>query len=152
MPTFTPAEIAFSVVTRLGYWKVALEEIKDMYPPLRLNAPRRPPTYLPPLLPVRETMDDVYRLQSACQQSLLFLRDNAISAEDMLVLRVIHWLVRAERDETTRIQRTIWFLDPEHFRREIREGHWHIVNNEVVMGPDPRANAGADAGGNAGRN
>ncbi|KAF4496741.1 hypothetical protein FAGAP_7092 [Fusarium agapanthi] len=144
--------IAFCAVGQLGFWKSALDEIKETYPPLRNDASRRPRTYLPPLLPVREKMDEIYRFQLAVNQSIVFLLDNATNAEEVMVLRVIEWLARAQRNETGRMQRKIWTLDPERFRREIRDGYVHLADGEAVMGPDPRADAGANAGGNAGGN
>ncbi|KAF5581245.1 hypothetical protein FPCIR_10238 [Fusarium pseudocircinatum] len=136
--------IAFCAVGQIGFWKSALDEIKEIYPPLRNDAPRRPSTYLPPPLPVREKMHEISRFQFAVEQCIIFLRENATGIEEVMVFRVIEWLARIQRDDTGRIQRMIWTLDPERFRREIRDGHVHI--------PDPSANAGANAGSNSGAN
>ncbi|KAF5618666.1 hypothetical protein F52700_12186 [Fusarium sp. NRRL 52700] len=141
-------EISFSAVGQLGFWKSALEELKDTYPPLRNDAPLRPLTYLPPPLPVKEQMDEIYRFPIAVERSIAFLRNNATSAEDLMVLRVIAWLNRAQRDETARIQGAIWRHDPQRFQRELRDGHWHLVNGDAVQGPAPGANAAGNAGGN----
>ncbi|KAF5711903.1 hypothetical protein FMUND_8744 [Fusarium mundagurra] len=142
--------ISFCAVGQIGFWKSALEEVKETCPPLRNDAPRRPRTYLPPLLPVKERMDEIYRFQSAVDQSIVFLRNNATSAEEVMVLRVIEWLATAQRNETSRIQRKIWVLDPQRFRREFNEGYFHFVDGEPVLGPDPGADAGANASGAAG--
>ncbi|KAF5538656.1 hypothetical protein FMEXI_9291 [Fusarium mexicanum] len=150
MPTMQA--IAFSALAQIGFWNSALDEIKETYPHLRKGAPRREHLYLPPPLPVREQMDDIYRFELAVHQSIVFLRDNATNAEEMMVFRVLDWIARVQRKETSRIQYKLWTLDPERFRREIRDGHWHLVNNVAIRGPDPRANAGANAGGNAGGN
>ncbi|KAF5691028.1 hypothetical protein FDENT_3632 [Fusarium denticulatum] len=142
--------IAFCAVGQLGFWKSALDEVKETYPPLRNDAPRRPSTYLPPPLPVKQKMDEIARFQYAVEQCIIFLRDNATGTEEVMVLRVIEWLARIQRNDTGRIQRMIWTLDPERFRREIRDGHAHPADGQTVQGPDPSANAGSNSGANTG--
>ncbi|PNP86514.1 hypothetical protein FNYG_00216 [Fusarium nygamai] len=127
--------IAFCAVGQIGFWKSTLDEVKEIYPPLRNDAPRRSPTYLPPPLPVKEKMDEIFRFQFAGDQSIIFLRDNATSTEEVMVLRVIEWLARIQRNDTGRIQRMIWTLDPERFDREIRDGHVHFADGQAVQGP-----------------
>jgi hypothetical protein len=97
-------------------------------------------------------MRDIYRFQYAVDQSIIFLQDNATNIEEVMVLRVIEWLARIQRDDTGRIQRLIWTLDPERFRREIRDGHVHLADGYAVLGPAPGATAGATAGSNSGAN
>jgi hypothetical protein len=36
----------------------------------------------------------------------------------------------------------------ERLHHEIRDGRAHLVNGQAVLGPDPSANAGGNAGGN----
>nr|RBQ97391.1 hypothetical protein FVER53263_12622 [Fusarium verticillioides] len=144
--------ISFCAVGQIGFWKSALDGVKETYPNLRNDAPHRSPTYLPPPLPVREKMRDIYRFQYAVDQSIIFLRDNATNIEEVMVLRVIEWLARIQRDDTGRIQRLIWTLDPERFFREIRDGHVHLADGHAVLGPAPSATADATAGSNSGSN
>ncbi|KAF5257153.1 hypothetical protein FOXYS1_12339 [Fusarium oxysporum] len=98
--------ITVCTVGQLGFWKSSLEKIKETYPLIRANAPRRSPTYLPPPLPVKEKMEE----------------------------------------------RAIWTIDPDRFRREMREGHTHGSSGQAIQGPDGGSNAGGDAGGNVGGN
>ncbi|KAF4416993.1 hypothetical protein FACUT_12557 [Fusarium acutatum] len=97
-------------------------------------------------------MDEIHRFQSAVDQSIVWLRDHATNAEEVMVLQIIEWLAAAQRNDTGRIQRKIWTLDPERFRREIRDGHVHLVNGRAILGPSPDGNAGGNAGGNVGGN
>ncbi|KAF4945295.1 hypothetical protein FGADI_12035, partial [Fusarium gaditjirri] len=113
MPTFPV--ITVCTVGQLGFWKSALEEVKEIYPPLRADAPRRSPTYLPPPQPVKQKMDEIFRFKWAVDQSIVFLREHATNHEELMVLRVIEWLARAQSNDTGRIQRAIWTLDPERF-------------------------------------
>lgn len=144
--------ISFCAVGQLGFWKAAIHEMKETYPPLRTGAPRRAPTYMPPFLPAKETMDEIYRFQSAVYQSIAWLRDHATDAEGIMVLRVIESLAEGQRIETRRIQHKIWTLHPARMLREFRDGNFHFVDGEPVMGLDPNANAGANAGADAGGN
>ncbi|KAG5755800.1 hypothetical protein H9Q72_000371 [Fusarium xylarioides] len=149
MPTVP--NISFCAVGQIGFWKSALDEVKESYPTLRADAPRRPPTYLPPPLPVEEKMHEIYRFQGFVDQSIVFIRDNAITAEEVMALRVIEWLATAQRNETGRIQRKIWALDPERFQREIRDGHVTVGNSRVASNAVQvvAINAGGNAAGNA---
>ncbi|KAF5642224.1 uncharacterized protein FTJAE_3699 [Fusarium tjaetaba] len=145
----TIPDIAFRAVGQIGFWKSALDGVKETYPTLRNDAPRRQPTYLPPPLPVEQKMREIYRFQWAVDESIVFLRDNATNVEEVMVFRVVEWLGKIQRDDTGRIQRIIWTLDPERLRRELRDGHAHLVNGQARVGPAPSATAGANAGSNS---
>ncbi|RKL37788.1 hypothetical protein BFJ70_g6741 [Fusarium oxysporum] len=144
--------ITVCTVGQLGFWKSSLEKIKETYPLIRANAPRRSPTYLPPPLPVKGKMEEIYRFQWAIDECIAFLREHATNGEELMVLRVIEWLAAAQRNDTGRIQRAIWTIDPDRFRREMREGHTHGSSGQAIQGPDGGSNAGGDAGGNVGGN
>ncbi|KAF5552228.1 hypothetical protein FNAPI_7143 [Fusarium napiforme] len=148
----TLPDIAFRAVGQIGFWKSALDGVKETYPTLRNDAPHRSPTYLPPPLPVEQKMRELYLFQWAVDESIVFLRNNATNTEEVMVLRVIEWLARVQQNDTGRIQRLIWTLDPERFRRELRDGHAHLVNGQPVVSLAPRATAGANAGSNSGAN
>ncbi|KAF5568837.1 hypothetical protein FPANT_14023, partial [Fusarium pseudoanthophilum] len=96
-----------------------------------------------------QKMREIYRFQWAVDESIVFLRDNATNVEEMMVFRVIEWLAKIQRDDTGRIQRLIWTLDPERFRRELRGGRAHLVDGQARVGPAFRATAGANAGSNS---
>ncbi|KAI3575644.1 hypothetical protein IWW34DRAFT_809098 [Fusarium oxysporum f. sp. albedinis] len=88
----------------------------------------------------------------AVDECIVFLREHATNGEELMVLRVIEWLAAAQRNDTGRIQRAIWTIDPDRFRREMREGHTHGSSGQAIQGPDGGSNAGGDAGGNVGGN
>ncbi|KAK2693014.1 hypothetical protein QWA68_007078 [Fusarium oxysporum] len=144
--------ITVCTVGQLGFWKSSVEEIKETYPLIRANVPRRSPTYLPPPLPVKEKMDEIYRFQWAVDECIVFLREHTTNGEELMVLRVIEWLAAAQRNDTGRIQRAIWTIDPDRFRREMREGYAHGGSVQAIQSPDGGSNAGGDAGGNVGGN
>ncbi|EXL70898.1 hypothetical protein FOPG_13327 [Fusarium oxysporum f. sp. conglutinans race 2 54008] len=102
------------------------------------------PPISPPPLPVKEKMDEIYRFQWAVDECIVFLREHATNGEELMVLRVIEWLAAAQRNDTGRIQRAIWTIDPGRFRREMRDGHAHGDHGQAIQGPDGGSNAGGN--------
>ncbi|KAJ9424515.1 hypothetical protein QL093DRAFT_2095202 [Fusarium oxysporum] len=78
-------------------------------------------------------MEEVYRFQWAVDECIVFLREHATNGEELMVLRVIEWLAAAQRNDTGRIQRAIWTIDPDRFRREMREGHTHGSSGQAIQ-------------------
>ncbi|EGU88875.1 hypothetical protein FOXB_00619 [Fusarium oxysporum f. sp. conglutinans Fo5176] len=80
----------------------------------------------------------------AVDECIVFLREHATNGEELMVLRVIEWLAAAQRNDTGRIQRAIWTIDPGRFRREMRDGHAHGDHGQAIQGPDGGSNAGGN--------